>query len=208
MHPDPTGQPPTTSRPRRRWAGLVLAIVLVAGALLLNRQRGENTPGLGVVDQVAPGADAAAFGTGPRVGDLAPNFRLATVDGSEILLSDLRGRPVFLNFWATWCFSCLTEMPLLQEQADRYGDTAVILGVNVGETPETAEIFATNFEIRFPLALDQATTVAQAYAVRPMPTSFVIDANGVISAVVPGVISRAQMDEYLAPLVPGEAATR
>lgn len=212
MNPETTDQapsaPPGRPAPQRRWAGLVLAAILVAGALLLGRGRGENVPGFGVVDQVAPNAQAAPLDTGPRVGNLAPNFRLATADGSEILLSDLRGRPVFLNFWATWCFSCLTEMPLLQQQADRYGDSAVVLGVNVGETPETAEVFATNFEISFPLALDQGTTVAQAYEIRPMPTSFVIDANGVITAVLPGVVSRAQMDQLLTPLLPSGTAQR
>lgn len=195
--PAPTRRP----APQRRWAGLALAAVLVAGALLLTRGRDDNAPGFGVVAQVGPDAQATTLDTGPRAGNLAPNFRLATADGSEILLSDLRGRPVFLNFWATWCFSCLTEMPLLQAQADRYGDDAVVVGVNVGETLETAQIFATNFEIRFPLALDRDTTVAQAYEIRPMPTSFVIDANGMIVAVFPGVVSRAQMDEQLAPLI-------
>lgn len=188
--------------PKRRWFGLALALALVLGAVILDRRNGERDPEHGPVDQVAPrAAEAASLETGPEVGKLAPNFRLATADGRAFLLSDLRGTPVLLNFWATWCFSCITEMPLLEEASVQYGETAVVLGVNVGETPETAEIFATNFSLTFPLVLDQATTVAQAYSIRPMPTSFVIDANGVVVSVIPGVVSRASIAANLDPLL-------
>jgi len=204
MNHPPRQRPVTPSR-QRRWGGLALAAVLVAVALVVARARDDGTGNgrFGLVSQVAPAAtELTELATGPEVGELAPNFRLETVDGRVLQLSDLRGRPVFLNFWATWCFSCITEMPAMQKLADNYGDDVVVLGVNVGESADTARVFAGNMDIRYPLVLDASLKVTEAYGVRPMPTSFFIDANGVVHSVSYGVLFPAQMEERLAPLLP------
>jgi peroxiredoxin len=188
----------------RRWGGLALAGVLVAAALLVGRVQSDGGDGrFGLVSQVAP-ADAkfADLATAPEVGKLAPNFRLETIDGGSLQLSDLRGRPVFLNFWATWCFSCVTEMPAMQRLADKYGDQVVVLGVNTGEPADRALAFATAQEIRYPLVLDPDLTVTETYGVRAMPTSLFIDVNGVVHSVSFGVLFPDQMEERLAPLLP------
>jgi peroxiredoxin len=195
----------------RRWGGLGLAVVLVGAALVVGRfQDGGSGDGgrFGLVGQLPPAeAELAELATAPEVGKLAPNFRLQTLDGQEIVLSDLRGRPVFLNFWATWCFPCVTEMPAMQRLADRYGEQIVVLGINTGEPADRARAFAANMEIRYPLVLDADTKVTEAYGVRAMPTSLFIDANGVVHSVSYGVLFPDQMEERLAPLLStGQAA--
>ncbi len=189
---------------RQRALALALALALVASAVLVARpwQDGGDSR-LGLVAPVAPPDPAVAdLGTAPEVGKLAPNFLLATIDGRTIRLSDLRGRPVFLNFWATWCFFCLSEMPAMQRFADRHRDEVVVIGVNVGEPAADARTFAANFGIRYPLLLDADRHVTEAYRVRAMPTSIFIDADGVVRSVSPSVLTPPQMEERLAEVLP------
>jgi len=204
MSTDPTTETsPTTSVGGRRataWLGLMLATLLVMAAVVVARPWDDGgDSGFGPVAQIAPAAaDAAGLPTAPAVGKLAPNFRLQTLDGKEVRLSDLRGRPVFLNFWATWCFFCLTEMPAMQRVADEYGERVTILGVNVGESAGTARAFADREGIHFPLALDADKEVVKAYQARAMPTSLFIDADGVVRSLSYGPLTPPQMKEHLA----------
>ncbi len=190
---------------RQRALALALALALVALAVLIAQpwQDDGDSP-FGLVAQVVPPDPAvAAFSTAPEVGKLAPNFLLATIDGRTVRLSDLRGRPVFLNFWATWCFFCLSEMPAMQRFADRHSEEVVVVGVNVGEPATDARTFAANFGIRYPLLLDADRDVTEAYRVRAMPTSLFIDADGVVRSVSPSVLTPPQMEERLAEVLPG-----
>ena len=190
---------------QRRWGGLGLAVLLIAAALVVGRAQsgGGGADGrLGLVSQVRPADEALAdLATAPEAGKLAPNFRLETMDGRVIQLSDLRGRPVFINFWASWCFACVTEMPAIQKLADAYGEQVVVLGINAGEPADRARAFAANQAVRYPLLLDPEAEVTRAYGVRPMPTSFFVDADGVVHSVAYGVLFPDQMKERLAPLV-------
>lgn len=194
----------------RVWGGLALAAALVFAAVFFTSADSPiGGDDLGIVAQVEPAGSALDdLDTSPQVGALAPNFRLQTFDGEEMLLSDLRGRPVFINFWATWCFFCISEMPAIQELATEYGDDAVMLGVNVAEPVEDAQTFATNFEITYPLVLDSDREVTEAYQVRSMPTSVFVDANGVIQAFGFGAMFPDQIREHLDPLVAEATAAR
>jgi peroxiredoxin len=200
MSMDAEASPPSTDRsPPRRWPPLLLALALVAVAVGVARPWQENDPDLGIVVQGDVDGDAD-LQTAPTANSLAPNFRLETVGGEVVKLSDLRGKPVFINFWATWCFSCVTEMPAIQRLADTYGDELVVVGVNVGEEADNARTFAENFDIRFTLLLDPDMEVTRAYEVRAMPTSLFIDPAGVVHSVQYGVLTPPQMEERIAPL--------
>jgi peroxiredoxin len=182
---------------------LALAGVLIAAALVLGQmQRDGGQERFGLVSQVPPAdAEHADLATAPEVGMLAPNFRLEALNGGGIQLSDLRGRPVLLNFWATSCFSCLTEMPAMQGLADKYGAQVVVLGINTGEPKDLALAFATAQEIHYPLVLDPDLKVTTTYEVQTTPTSLFIDADGVVHSVSYGALLPDQMEERLAPLL-------
>ena len=118
----------------------------------------------------------------PEVGHPAPDFSLPTLDGAEIRLADLRGRPVILNFWATWCPPCRREMPALEIVWQQYnrGDV-MVLGVDQGESVSlVSEYVRQNVGVTFPLLLDRRQDVGDLYLVRSLPTTFFIDAAGII----------------------------
>ncbi len=188
--------------PARPWWALGVALVFIAVALLVSRpwQERVEEDGYGVLAPVNQTGDGAAK-IAPEPGQLAPNFRLRTSSGNEIVLAELRGRPVFLNFWATWCLFCVSEMPALDRLASRYGDQVVVLGINAGESPETVEAFARQIGVTYPLLLDRDQEVTRAYRVRSMPTSLIIDAHGVVQSVRYGVLTPPEMEERLAPLL-------
>lgn len=115
-------------------------------------------------------------------GRAAPNFELASLDGGSIRLSSMRGRIVFLNFWATWCEPCKREMPafqrFMQEQA---GDKAVILAVNIGDKPEDIQKFLDDNGVSgIPVLLDTEYRAQTAYSANLFPTTFVIDPAGIV----------------------------
>jgi thiol-disulfide isomerase/thioredoxin len=142
--------------PSRPWWALGIALVLIALSLLVRRpwQERAATDGYGLVDQPVSESGAGSLPVEPAPGKLAPNFRLRTSDGEEIVLADLRGRPVLVNFWATWCLFCVTEMPALDEFARRHQGRVTVIGINVGEPPETVEAFARQVGVHYPLLLD------------------------------------------------------
>jgi peroxiredoxin len=120
---------------------------------------------------------------GVTAGSIAPNFRLERTDGSPMELASLRGRPVLLNFWATWCGPCRTEMPEFQRIHERLGDRLVVLSVNQRESPGQVEDFYKELGLTFPAVLDRRAKVAEAYRLFGLPGTYLIDARGVIQSV-------------------------
>ena len=121
--------------------------------------------------------------TGTAVGQRLPDFNLVTIDGKEISSSDFRGKVVFVNFWATWCPFCVDEMPDFQRIFDEGGGDVVVLGINRAESLQKQNEFLTqelDVEITYPLLLDPSDNLAEAFGVRVMPTTFILDERGVI----------------------------
>jgi len=127
----------------------------------------------------------------------APDFTLETVDGETIRLSEMQGKVVALNFWATWCGPCRLEMPDLQDRAELFPDQLVVLGVNFAETAEEVAAFREEVGIDFPLLLDPEGDVQRLYRVLGYPTTFFIDEQGTIRAQHIGLMSGGQLDDYL-----------
>ncbi len=110
---------------------------------------------------------------------LAPNFVLLDLDGEPHRLSDYRGKVVIVNFWATWCPPCRAEMPSMQRAWERLeAQGVVMLGIDVGEDEETVFQFLADYPVEFPLLLDSESRVIEAWGVRGLPTTFVIDPEG------------------------------
>jgi peroxiredoxin len=109
----------------------------------------------------------------------APEFALPDIDGEIHRLSDYRGRVVLLNFWATWCPPCREEMPAMQRTWEQLRDEDfVILAVNVGEDADQIFTFTGNYDVDFPLLMDQDSSVIRDWPIKGLPTSYVIDPAG------------------------------
>jgi cytochrome c biogenesis protein CcmG/thiol:disulfide interchange protein DsbE len=125
----------------------------------------------------------------PIEGFLAPDFELTTLEGETIRLSGLRGKAVLVNFWASWCPPCRSEMPAMQQIYTEYGpDGFVILAINSTHQDRLTDVqsFVTERSLTFPILLDHAGQVSADYQIRSLPTSFFIDSDGIIREVVIG----------------------
>lgn len=142
----------------------------------------------------------------PQVGKLAPDFQLPDLDGQSVSLSDFRGKPVLVNFWATWCPPCRAEMPYIQEIFDdkEWSDKGlVILAIDKGESPSTVENFMQSYNLSFPVLLDINQNVALEYNIRGIPTTFLIDKDGIIQAIKVGAFSsKADIENNLSKIIP------
>jgi thiol-disulfide isomerase/thioredoxin len=136
----------------------------------------------------------------PMVGAPAPEFELQTLTGSRLRLSDMKGKVVLLNFWATWCAPCQQEMPLLQSRASRYPTDLVLLGIDFNENPSVVQDFVTNLNITFPILLDPGSKVQDLYRVRGYPTTLILDGQGIIRVLQIGELSGTMLDNYLKKL--------
>jgi cytochrome c biogenesis protein CcmG, thiol:disulfide interchange protein DsbE len=143
--------------------------------------------------------------TGLAVGELAPDFRLNNLEGEPVLLSELRGKIVLLNFWASWCGPCRAEMPSLQQVSTEWQDKGLlIVGINIGENADTVEGFLKNNGLTFSVLLDSASSVADTYAVRYIPTTFILDKSGVIQMFKVGpFLDKAEIEDFLNRITSG-----
>lgn len=125
-------------------------------------------------------------------GNTAPDFELKTLDGKPAKLSDYKGKRVILNIWATWCPPCREEMPDMQRFYEKYKNQNVeILAVNLLEAGSLRETkaFVQEFGIQFPVLLDENSKVSGMYHATAIPTSFLIDSNGIIRHKIVGAMS-------------------
>lgn len=142
---------------------------------------------IGILSLVVVLSATALFQSqGLPVGTEAPDFTLETLDGKTVKLSELRGKPVFLDFWATWCGPCRRALPHTQEFAKKYGNDAHILAVNLREDKETVRAFMEKHNFTFTVPMDTKGEVASRYRVRGIPHFVVIDAKGVVQFVQVG----------------------
>lgn len=119
--------------------------------------------------------------TGIDVGQLAPDFELRTPEGEAVRLSDFRGRPVWINFWAPWCPACRLEMPRLEGfHLQHRGDGLVILGVGVSDSPENMRAYAGEVGVSYPIVVDGDGAVANEYQAFALPVHYWVDRDGVV----------------------------
>lgn len=154
----------------------------------------------------APTQDATAATEEPFY---APDFSLLALDGSTYTLSDLQGKWVVVNFWATWCVPCVEEMPALQqfvrEQADD-DNAPVVLLINQGESIEDITAFLASINVTdLPVLLDPDFDISDDYSVSGLPTTYIIDESGVMRYFKLGEMTVENMYTYLDALNPNGA---
>lgn len=136
----------------------------------------------------------------PEEGALAPDFTLETPDGETYTLSDFRGQPVLVNFWATWCGPCRIEMPAIQAAYEAHqADGFTVLAVDHTQTDSVEGVvdFGEELDLTFPLLIDPGSHIQDEYRIRAYPSSFFVDEEGVIQAVHFGPLTEGQLDENL-----------
>lgn len=174
---------------------LIIPLMGIVGALIAVYAGGGLAP-------APPTPAPVTLQVSPLIGRPAPNFDLETLYGGSVRLSSLRGRPVFLNFWATWCEPCRRELPAFQAfmaQQDEGGP--IILAINAGETVEKIEAFLTENSVAgIPILLDPDFGVNTAYRADRIPVTYVIDPAGVVRDMHLGEMKlddlRAYVEQY------------
>lgn len=199
-----TDQPaPPSARVVLRWfrlAGLPLfAIMIIATAVLLLQERKDsNRVQLDTADAGEPSITKA------EEGQPAPDFTLSASDGTTYRLSELRGRPVMINFWATWCGPCKEEMPAIDEAYQAYkGSGFIVLAVNVEESAAPVDRYVSKLKLTFPVLLDPSGSVSARYRVRSLPTTVFVRPDGIIDGMRAGSYSRrlllGRIEQFIAP---------
>jgi cytochrome c biogenesis protein CcmG, thiol:disulfide interchange protein DsbE len=170
----------------------VLGVFLAVGLLIF-------LVGTQFVGRPAP-INVVVHGGPVKVGAAAPDFTTQALDGAPVRLSQYRGKPVLLNFWATWCAPCQDEMPLIQRASDiNKGRELVVLGVNYQQTNTSSmKAFLRKVDARFPAVFDPAGQIAAAYRVNVgLPVSVFIDRSGKVSFIQLGQMSNAVLQQQL-----------
>lgn len=166
----------------------LLIPVLAVGAVILaimgvQWYRGRDNP----TTPVAANGAYTAIDLGPqqgqgkpKVGEPAPGFQLLDMDGKVIRLEDFRGKPVLVNFWATWCVPCKKEAPDLRMLQEEWGSTVQLIGVDYFESAEPVRAFALNYGLNYPLPIDADGRVTGTYKLTGLPETFFLDSAGII----------------------------
>ena len=144
------------------------------------------------------------FKVGVQAGDLAPDFALPTLDSRSVRLSALRGHPVLLNFWATWCAPCRVEMPWLVELDQKYRTQGLqIIGVSLDDAGAVKEVgsFAKQRGVQYQLLLGNSATADAYGGVRFMPQTFFIDSEGKITKATTGITNKNDFEEGVKALL-------
>lgn len=140
-----------------------------------------------------------------RLGKPAPDFSLPTFDGVEFVLSESRGQPVVINFWASWCPPCIKEAPVLEAAWQVFSDRGVeFVGVDIQDTREEAVRFVESFGLTYPNVMDIDGEVTVNYGVIGLPVTFFLDSEGIVVRRWVGAIESPQISDWLEQLLAGE----
>ncbi|WP_432357626.1 redoxin domain-containing protein [Sporosarcina sp. UB5] len=185
--------------------GYVIAALLIGSMIAImvneNVKKAEpvNTSGVLIETKVEAEGNAEEVSVGLNLGDLPPDFELATLDGDTLKLSELKGKKVVLNFWATWCPPCKAEMPHMQNYYRNSAEEAnvEIVAVNLTDSEnrgvKVVQEFIDSYGLTFKIPLDEQGIVGEAYKAFQIPTTYMLNTDGTISQIVKGPMDEAML---------------
>ena len=183
---------------------LLLALGLTVGLTACSQKTEEQTPSIQetVTDETACEILTDAIttpDTEPSADSATPDFRVLDTEGNPVKLSDFFGTPIVLNFWASWCPPCKSELPDFEAACKKYEGKVTFLMVNMTdgerETVEIAKRYVESMGYTFPVYFDTRFEAAYAYGIRSIPTTYFIGADGSVEAKATGMISAAQLEQ-------------
>lgn len=179
----------------KKWIITIIMVTMVGYAVVDFVSSRSEVEELKIASEIDDGEGPEI---GLNIGNRAPDFKLETLTGEEVQLSDFRGRRVMLNFWATWCPPCRAEMPDMEKF--HQNTEIVILAVNLTNTEASrsaVDNFVDDYNLTFPILIDIDSAVSSLYAIRPVPTTYMIDSKGIIRNFAFGAVNYDQMiQEY------------
>lgn len=184
----------------------VVATVLV-GALIAGAVYFFAKPGAANSQSFTP--SASAQGAEPKIGKPAPDFVLTMTDGSKQQLSSFIGKPVWINFWASWCPPCRAENPDIQDVYDEHHDSdgLVLLAPALGEATDSVTSYQKRADLHYPVGVDSDTQIAANYRVLGIPTHIFVDRDGIIRDMRIGAMSKKTMEKMISEITAAPATT-
>jgi peroxiredoxin len=177
------------------WMGAVICLV-TAFVILVSLGLPERAEYTGVM---IPGELPIA----PEINAVAPPFELDNLNSQPVKLAALRGHPVIVNFWATWCEPCRIEMPDIEAVFQSYQQHGLrVLAVNLGETPQLVQGWVDTFGLTFDVLLDRNQQIAALYQLRGQPSTYVISPEGIITQIFFGPTNQDSLKAAIAPFFP------
>ncbi len=177
-------------------------LLILGGGLLIGLAIGAivfiGLPTVGSAGSAATNVGVGTPAPAPIVGSPAPDFTLKNINDKSITLSDLKGKPVLINFWATWCGPCRVEMPAIEAAYQAHKNEGfTVLAVDADEPKADVVDFANSLNLTFEFLLDPGLTVNDLYRIRAYPSSFFIGRDGVVAAYQIGTLTESQLADNL-----------
>ncbi|WP_019414441.1 redoxin domain-containing protein [Paenisporosarcina sp. TG20] len=189
----------------KKMFGLILIAamisIVIAGIVKKNVENEESIS----IQQLGVDLAEVASVEGLNKGDMSPDFELKTLDGEKVQLSELKGKKVIINFWATWCAPCKAEMPHMQNYYENYAEeeNVEILAVNLTNLDNGitgVKSFVQDYGLTFPIPMDVDGSVGQMYQTITIPTSYMVDTEGRIQNKILGPMDEKMMKNFISNL--------
>lgn len=202
---------------RQLLAGAIVIVVVAVALVVVTTPLGTIAPSGPNDPQATPYILGAKPTNGLRVGDVPPELTttgpggvpaaITALDGKPIRLADLRGKVVWLNFWASWCPPCQSETPVLRDMAERYRDRGlVVVGISVQEaSPANVAGYVARYQLGYPIAADSTGEIFRSFRLYALPTQFFLGTDGTIRTIVAGPMTEARAVAQIEALLPGGA---